>query len=137
MKRFVFLLILLTCLLESEAQKVSIALLKSAKWELASPDYTSYRHTMFQFTHTQFKETIYYKKDKKTLSTSNSFYLSDTKVEIFDDQQVGKKSMGRYIIQKRYDGKAVCKEVVSWTENELRLKNRLGVIMVWKKKKEN
>lgn len=137
MKRLVFLLILLTCLLESEAQKVSISLLKSAKWELASPDYSSYRHTMFQFTDSQLKETIYYKKEKKSLSASNSFYLSDTKAEYFDDQQVGKMSKGRYIIQKRYDGKAVCKEVVSASANEIKLKNRLGAILVWKKKKEN
>ena len=126
-----------TCLLESKAQKVSIELLKSAKWELTSPDYSSYRHTTFQFTDSQLKETIYYKKDKKTLSACNSYYLADTKTEYFDDQQVGKKSRGRYIIQKRYDGKAVCKEVVSASANEIQLKNRLGAILVWKKKKEN
>ena len=117
MKRLVYLIILSTCLLESKAQKVSIELLKSAKWELTSPDYSSYRHTTFQFTDSQLKETIYYKKDKKTLSACNSYYLADTKTEYFDDQQVGKKSRGRYIIQKRYDGKAVCKEVVSASAN--------------------
>ena len=134
MKRLVYLIILSTCLLESKAQKVSIELLKSAKWELTSPDYSSYRHTTFQFTDSQLKETIYYKKDKKTLSACNSYYLADTKTEYFDDQQVGKKSRGRYIIQKRYDGKAVCKEVVSASANEIQLKNRLGAILVWKKK---
>ncbi|MBP3259975.1 MAG: hypothetical protein J6M01_02630 [Prevotella sp.] len=61
--------------------------------------------------------------------------MADTKTEYFDDQQVGKKSRGRYIIQKRYDGKAVCKEVVSASANEIQLKNRLGAILVWKKKK--
>ncbi len=116
---------------------VSIALLISTAWELASPDYSSYRHTILQFYLKEMKETIIYKKDKKTLSASHNYYLADTITEYFDDQQVGKMSKGRYIIQKRYDGKAVCKEVVSASANEIKLKNRLGAILVWKKKKEN
>ena len=113
---------------------VNIALLISTAWELASPDYSSYRHTILQFYLKEMKKTIYYKKDKKTLSASHNYYLADTKAEYFDDQQVGKKSRGRYIIQKRYDGKADCWEVVSASANEIQLKNRLGAILVWKKK---
>lgn len=83
----------LTC----SAQSFNAKDLVGTQWEDIQGE-DEYASETLEFSTTNMTLTIRYKSGGRTVTLNNQYYLSDTIPSIFEEQKVGKNTIGKYLV---------------------------------------
>jgi hypothetical protein len=83
----------LTC----SAQSFNAKDLVGTQWEDIQGE-DEYASEPLEFSTTNMTLTIRYKSGGRTVTLNNQYYLSDTIPSIFEEQKVGKNTIGKYLV---------------------------------------